>query len=200
VRDVNVDPTWVTHLNVIPAVPLYAIGAYFGNDQNDPDFSTIRLSIYAAAGDLLGSVDVAVNGNTSVDQFIGLRSDLPFTRVRFENFNDLGQQTRGYSVVIDDLVFAPSPPVIDSDNDGVPDDEDQCSNTAEGAVVDAHGCSIQQLVPCDGPLSGGRWKNHGHYVSTLGKAIEAFIAQGLIAEEEGEGILEAAARGDCGKK
>src|SRR5690349_23911059 len=32
-------------------------------------------------------------------------------------------------------------------------------------IVDSNGCSIEQLVPCGGPASGGSWKNHGQYVS-----------------------------------
>lgn len=36
-------------------------------------------------------------------------------------------------------------PVVDSDGDGVSDNDDQCSNTPAGATVDANGCSAAQL-------------------------------------------------------
>jgi hypothetical protein len=200
VRDVFVDPTWATHLNVIPAVPLYAIGAYFGNDQGDPDFATIRMSVYASTGDLLGSVEVTANGNTDVDQFIGIRSDVPFSRVRFENLTASGAQSQFYSVVLDDLVFASSPAISDSDDDGVPDAEDECPNTPPGAIVDGHGCSIEQLVPCAGPRPGGSWKNHGQYVSALARAAQEFLALGLISQEQKDDLVTAAAKSTCGKK
>ncbi len=51
---------------------------------------------------------------------------------------------------------------IDSDNDGVWDLSDQCSDTPAGEAVDANGCSSSQLVPCDGP-----WRNHGEYVARV---------------------------------
>src|SRR5207249_8785497 len=38
----------------------------------------------------------------------------------------------------------------DEDKDGVPDSRDQCPGTAPGAIVNADGCSIDQLVPCEG--------------------------------------------------
>src|SRR6266568_2548316 len=50
----------------------------------------------------------------------------------------------------------------DSDQDGVPDYLDHCSDTAAGAAVNEHGCSIAQLCPCD-----GSWKNHGQYIRAV---------------------------------
>jgi hypothetical protein len=44
-----------------------------------------------------------------VDQFIGLRSDAPFTRVRFENLDATGSPSRYNSVVIDNLTFVSVP-------------------------------------------------------------------------------------------
>ena len=90
--------------------------------------------------------------------------------------------------------------VLDSDRDGVPDSTDQCPNTAPGAVIDAQGCSINQLVPCAGPVSGGTWKNHGHYVSAIARMAEAFLTNGRITEDEGEAVVKAAAQSNCGRK
>ncbi len=89
---------------------------------------------------------------------------------------------------------------LDSDGDGVPDNLDSCPNTAPGAIVDAHGCSIDQLVPCSGPLSGGAWRNHGQYVSSVAKEANEFLAAGLITEEQKGEIVSQAARSHCGKR
>src|SRR5262249_19460423 len=48
----------------------------------------------------------------------------------------------------------------DADGDGVPDSLDQCPGTPAGVIVDANGCSIDQIAPCSGPSPGERWKNH----------------------------------------
>ena len=88
----------------------------------------------------------------------------------------------------------------DADGDGVLDDQDQCPDTAPGAIVDGHGCSIEQLVPCEGPRPGVRWKNHGEYVTTLAKVVGQFVAQGLISEQEAERIFQAGAQSNCGRR
>ena len=87
----------------------------------------------------------------------------------------------------------------DSDGDGVPDSIDLCPNTAPGAIVDAHGCSIDQLVPCAGPASGGTWKNHGDFVSHVVHKAREFLAAGLISEAQRKSVVAAAAKSDCGK-
>ncbi len=88
----------------------------------------------------------------------------------------------------------------DQDFDGVPDAIDLCPNTPPCTVVDANGCSIDQLVPCDGPATGGTWRNHGAYVSTFVHVANEFRAQGLISDSERDAIVAAAAQSDCGKR
>jgi len=100
--------------------------------------------------------------------------------------------------MIDDLTFGEA--VFDSDNDGVPNDVDQCPDTIAGAVVDAHGCSIDQLVPCEGSRSNGKWKNHGAYVSEFVKTAEAFRRADRISAQESARMVKAAVQSDCGKK
>jgi hypothetical protein len=88
----------------------------------------------------------------------------------------------------------------DEDADGVADSLDQCPDTAAGVIVDATGCSIDQLAPCSGPVSGGRWKNHGQYVSTVSKVAEAFVEQGLITADQADEVVDQASESDCGSK
>src|SRR5207249_8536806 len=85
----------------------------------------------------------------------------------------------------------------DGDADGIADSLDLCPGTPAGAIVDANGCSIDQIAPCSGPASGGTWKNHGQYVSAVAQAGEAFLAQGLIGAAEAEGNGAQAATPQC---
>ncbi len=87
----------------------------------------------------------------------------------------------------------------DQDFDGVPDDVDQCPNTPPCTVVDAEGCSIEQLVPCSGPPGGGQWRNHGAYVSAVAHVATMFLRDGLITEEQREDLVMQAAQSNCGK-
>jgi len=90
--------------------------------------------------------------------------------------------------------------IIDSDGDGVPDDKDECPDTAPGSAVNEHGCSIEQLVPCAGPATGGTWRNHGEYLGAVTAATDAFLGAGLITAEQRDEALRAARHSDCGKK
>ncbi|WP_437870747.1 hypothetical protein [Sorangium sp. So ce363] len=85
---------------------------------------------------------------------------------------------------------------LDEDGDGVGDlTQDLCLDTEAGDVVDADGCSIAQLCPCDDP-----WKNHGAYVSCVAHAAEEFVESELITDDEKDVIASAAAQSSCGAK
>ena len=62
-------------------------------------------------------------------------------------------------------------------------------------MVNASGCSIDQLCPCE-----HQWRNHGRYVSCVVDAAEDFAAAGLITEEEEDAIVSEAAQSSCGDK
>jgi hypothetical protein len=58
---------------------------------------------------------------------------------------------------------------------------------------------IEALVPCSGPASGGTWRNHGQYVSSVAHAAQSLANQGCISQQEIGQIVSEAARSDCGK-
>lgn len=88
----------------------------------------------------------------------------------------------------------------DVDGDGALDADDACVPTPAREVVDADGCSISQLVPCEHPIGGDKWKNHGAYVSNVAHTANDFLAAGLITEAEKDIIMSAAADSGCGHK
>lgn len=82
----------------------------------------------------------------------------------------------------------------DLDADGVLDLRDLCPNTPPGDVVNDAGCSIGQLVPCDGP-----WQNHGEYVQAITEISADFLRAGLISREQRSAIIHQAVKSDCGE-
>jgi len=88
----------------------------------------------------------------------------------------------------------------DADGDGVDDAVDQCPDTQPDDVVDAAGCSITDLCPCDHPLGALKWKNHGDYVSCVDSTSAAFVAAGIITQAEGDAVVSDAALSLCGIK
>ena len=104
--------------------------------------------------------------------------------------------TNSGKAVFENITIGPP----DQDFDGVPDSADACANTPPCSFVDNSGCSIDQLAPCSGPASGGTWKNHGQYVAAVAQAVESFLAQGVIDQEQADAIVSAAGQSPCGSK
>jgi len=90
----------------------------------------------------------------------------------------------------------------DDDNDGVLDVYDQCAFTPLGMAVDpSNGCSVNQLIPCEGPRgTTATWREHRDYVARIKQTARSFLRHGLITEEEKHLIISEAARSSCGKK
>jgi hypothetical protein len=84
---------------------------------------------------------------------------------------------------------------VDTDGDGVSDYLDACPSTPIGAGVNTSGCSIEQLVPCDGP-----WTNHGEYLQSLRMVTANFLADGVITQQERRAIMKEGEKSDCGKR
>lgn len=112
--------SYVTHLNAHSATPLQSLGAFFGNDQQLPSFpadafTAMRLTAYDALDQAIGAVVVQVNANIAVDQFIGISSDVPFSRVRFQNLSGSGNPATTYAVAIDAMLYIQIPePTVSS--------------------------------------------------------------------------------------
>ena len=88
-----------------------------------------------------------------------------------------------------------SEPICDSDGDGVLDDRDLCPDTHPGAVVDTHGCSMRQLVPCD-----GQWMDHRDYVRRVAHVAKRFCKAELISRKQWFRLVAAASQSDCGRE
>ena len=89
----------------------------------------------------------------------------------------------------------------DADGDGVANGTDECAATPLGTVTDpAHGCSITQLCPCEGPRGTVMpWRNHGKYTSCVAHAAGDFADQGLISLTAKDELVSAAAQSSCGQ-
>jgi hypothetical protein len=84
--------------------------------------------------------------------------------------------------------------ITDSDGDGVPDSQDLCPNTPPGSIVNAHGCGLAQLCPCD-----GSWRNHADYVRCVIEDAWQFYRHGLLTAAQRHDAIRIAARSHCGQ-
>src|SRR5436190_9199023 len=84
-------------------------------------------------------------------------------------------------------------PNEDADGDGVEDSLDLCTNTPPFTIVDARGCSLEQLCPCQ-----AAWRSHGDYFRQLARVTASFVRDGIITRAERRRLLRQAALSDCG--
>ncbi len=91
--------------------------------------------------------------------------------------------------------------ILDIDGDKVLNVSDDCGFTPIGEIVDlSNGCSLEQLVPCEGPKDTTElWANHGKYMIAIGSVLKSFLKQGLITREEKDALQEEMSLSDCGK-
>jgi len=64
-----------------------------------------------------------------------------------------------------------------------------------GSVVNADGCSLAQLCPCEGP-----WRDHDEYVSCASQRSLEFYREGVITSGQRKETISTAAQSDCGKE
>lgn len=165
-------------------------------DQND--FIGSFQYYYPSHGDLPnakpGDVLIIKAGSIVIRNYLRIaRPDRPVTTIQISNGSTGNPFSLAWPI---EQVVAPA----DTDADGVIDKLDRCPETPADAIVNAEGCSIDQLVPCEGPTTGGSWKNHGKYLSAIRTIVTTFVEEGLLKETEGEELLATASRSDCGKK
>jgi hypothetical protein len=161
----------------------YAVGLdvfdFFGS-------STISVQVFSASG-LIGT-SLAISGG-----FWGVISDEPITRVVLGVSSNV--------IVLDNVAFGN--PVVDTDGDGIPDDEDSCPNSdlADTIVIGGcdsgvanvlldGGCTISDLI--DECAAGAA--NHGQFVSCVSHLTNELKNEGVISGRDKGKIMSCAAR------
>jgi hypothetical protein len=168
-----------------------------------------RIALFAAANDPDGYLTLRYVQFFANDVSLGIRTNFPVLASAIGPFYLLwtnvpaGQYTLTAKAVDDHGAMTTSAPVhitvrdsspMDADGDGVPDDRDECTNTPAGALVNAHGCSLDQLCPCPGPAG-----QHGDYVQCVIDQAWQFFREGLLTEDQRREIIRIAAQSDCGQ-
>jgi len=161
----------------------YAVGLDIFDFSGSP---TITINVYSDSG-LIGT-SLALNGG-----FWGVICDEPITRLV------LGTATN--VIVLDNVAFGN--PIIDTDGDGFPDDEDACpeSDLSASVIIDGcdsgvdnllldSGCTISDLIAdCAANAS-----NHGQFVSCVAHLTNDLKSDGLISGKEKGAIQRCAAK------
>ncbi|MDA8686240.1 family 16 glycosylhydrolase [Robiginitalea sp.] len=112
------------------------------SDDNPFKETTFRISIIAGEG---GAVNT--NGGTFANNDSVLFTATPNSGYAFLNWSDGITDNPRTLVITSNLSLTANFVLLDTDNDGVPDLLDQCSETLEGVAVDSEGCEILPEAP-----------------------------------------------------
>ena len=92
--------------------------------------------------------------------------------------------------------------VIDTDGDGVPDDQDECGSSDLRATVwildcdsgvpnrtGSIGCSLADRVAAIIAQAATGARNHGQFVSRTARALNILVTDGLISQAEHQALM-----------
>jgi hypothetical protein len=158
-----------------------------------PEANTARVTGYRVDG----SIVVAQVTTDGIIDGVGPLAD--FQTFHFRGFSSLIRLeiSADPGLSIDSLAIRWGP---DQDDDAVGDFEDRCPESPLAAIVNDHGCSIDQLVPCNARENGRSWSNHGQYVSQVKAVADSFVEATLLTPAERDALVREAARSTCGKR
>jgi hypothetical protein len=152
-----------------PAITMQACNPQAGYVANNADCNDSNAAVYPSAVEICNGIDDNCNG------------------LMDEGYADFDGD--GEADCIDP----------DDDNDGVLDVQDNCPNTLSGSIVNASGCTISQICPCEGPVTGQTWPSHGNYVSCVDQTSKKFFKAGLITTKEKAALVKQAEQSSCGR-
>lgn len=165
----------------------------------------MEIEVFAESGSI-GTYSVNVGLYNQTGTFIGVKTEVPITKITLNGNND-GGNFYGDSELIDNLYFGNS----DSDGDGCCDVDDPIINSNMETTIVIDGCDygVKNYMTSNcgvtmsdmiDELEGGTYRNHGAFVRAMANLVEGWYLEGLLTLEEKDLIMMCAGESSIGSK
>lgn len=86
----------------------------------------------------------------------------------------------------------------DGDADGVGDVCDSCEGASAG-LVNANGCTVEQICPCHEQRDGSSWENRAQYLRCVAAEARVLRREGQVSTADAWRLVREAAKTTCGR-
>lgn len=161
--DGNSSSRWESNFNTDPSWLRVDLGKSYSLSQIEIDWEAANAEHYQIQGS--NSTSNWTTLVTSTGGSFGSRTDThnlsgDYRYVRLLGITRSAGNNWGYSIYEMRVYGNEATPIVDSDNDGVIDANDNCPNTPTGSSVDANGCATIIIDPTGGRVQAEDYSNY----------------------------------------